>query len=122
MTWFEAYMLWNLDNLLGLCLFTGLISAGVTIFLIITRVAAEIDPPWKCVIPCGILAVLCFVVFLLTPRTETLLKIIATKKGVDAIQSDTGTQYLNETDKAIRNGLKLLNETIEKKLDKKEAD
>jgi hypothetical protein len=68
----------------------------------------------------GVIAGICAFLLVIVPSTAEVFKIIATKKGVDAIQSDTGTQYLNETDKAIRNGLKVLNQEIEKKLDKKE--
>jgi len=51
----------------------------------------------------------------------TCLKIIATKKGIDAAQSDIAAKHLGEVDKIIANGLKVLNQKIEKKLDEKEA-
>jgi hypothetical protein len=68
----------------------------------------------------SVISLICFGMFsVITPTTERFLKIIATKKGIDAIKSETGVKYIYETDKLITNGLKVLNEKIENKLEKK---
>jgi Na+/pantothenate symporter len=68
-----------------------------------------------------IVAIISAVTAVFIPSTDTVIKIIATKKGVDAIQSDTAVKYLSEADKAVTNGMKVLNQEIAKKLDKKEV-
>ena len=66
------------------------------------------------------MALISIVMTVFIPSTDTVIKIIVTKKGVDALQSDTALKYLSETDKVVTNGMKLLNKTIEKNLGKKE--
>ena len=129
MTWFEAYLLWNLDAIWGVATLFAVFSTILAIILWVFRtgiepesdsgVAIKMVKLWSMVTLIVCLVSLPLAVFL--PKTEQVLKIIATKKGVDAIQSDTAAKYLGEVNKTITNGLKVLNQEIEKKLDKKEA-
>lgn len=126
MTWFEAYMLWRLDAIQGLCIGV-VIACGV--YHIIGWMAYSIEHDYmedetkatlvKWFKRSAIVCAVCVLLIAIIPSTTELMKIIATKKGVDAIQSDTAAKYLGEVDKTITNGLKVLNQEIEKKLDKK---
>lgn len=141
MTWFEAYMLWNIGSIMIIFIPVVAVSClGVVVFTIIffdkahdvSRYEEDSESGWyktalywksfsckglKLCIPVAVLSIL---ILAIIPSTETIFKIIATKKGIDAIQSDTASKYFGEMDKAVTNGMKVLNQEIEKKLDKKE--
>ena len=148
MSWFEAYMLWNLGVIGKLFITLAILGTGWLVVCVVlwvnqldyasiyedstyedgkrkftkhTLIANRWQGYAKRTLKFIPVIIILFIVGVLTPPTETLLKIIATKKGIDVIQSDTGTKYLNEVDKAVSNGLKVLNREIEKKLDKKEV-
>ncbi len=146
MTWFEAYMLWSIGNIGIVFLVSGFAGLAWFVVCILMR-ASQLDfadiyadsaykegkekyarhmvkaDMWTGFIKKSLkflpVIVIVLTIGFLIPSTNTLLKIIATKKGVDAIQSDTAAKYLGEVDKTITNGLKVLNQEIEKKLDKK---
>jgi hypothetical protein len=64
------------------------------------------------------LAVIMWISATFVPSTETTLKIIATKKGADAAKFQTVQGSVDELTKIVDNGLKFLNQTIEKELNK----
>jgi len=147
MTYFEAYLLWNIGTIggwfIGLGVALIIVVVGVLIYYTICKSNMDIYSSWgerdkdylkakhnvetlrkpislmlKVFLPCAVLLLICGS---LVPNTTTVLKIIATKKGVDAIQSQTFQGYVDESASIVDNGLKLLNQEIEKKLNKKEA-
>jgi hypothetical protein len=126
MSWFEAYMLWRLDTinatliaLIAACGFHHMIGWLVYGLEGYDMEEATKTTMKKWFVRSGVIAGICAVLLVIVPSTTEVFKIIATKKGVDAIQSDTTAKYLSDADKAITNGMKLLNQEIEKKLDKK---
>jgi hypothetical protein len=128
MSYFEAYLLWQLNYIQGLFVALSILSgiAVLILFVITVIVTCEDDAEearglltWLKRCLWVFVPVLMLSIFI--PSTENVLKIIATKKGVDAIQSQTFTSYIDQSAKIVDNSLKLFNQEIEKKLDKKEA-
>lgn len=131
MTWFESYLLWSITSFKGLLIGLGL--TGV-VFVIISWLNYAMDCDFddrkdkkrisfcshctKLILP---FAIPILILGIMIPNTTTLLKIIATKKGVDAVQTQTFQGYVDKSATVIDNSLKFLNQEIEKKLDKKEV-
>jgi hypothetical protein len=128
MSYFEAYLLWQLNYIQGLFVGLSILSGiAVLIFFVMTVIVtcedgADEAEPWRDWLKrCLWVLVPVLILSIVIPSTETVLKIIATKKGVDAIQSQTFTGYIDQSAKVVDNSLKLLNQEIERKLEKKEA-
>jgi len=129
MTWFEAYLLWSVTSfkiVLSILGSVGLLFVGISWFFV--ALVYDLQPVknrisfcsrWtKRILP---LAIPILVLGIIIPDTTTLLKIIATKRGVDAVQSQTIQGYVDKSAAVIDNSLKLLNQEIEKKLNNKEV-
>lgn len=148
MTYFESYLLWNLGS------FSGFF--GILILLLITLSFVSAIPYWswlsntyysdrtkegdryyntyiekrkkvrKVCIKCLIGIICCLFLITIIPNTETVFKIVATKKGVDALQSKEMTKVLEragttatKVNDVVDNSLNLLNEVIESKMKNK---
>jgi len=142
MSYFEAYLLWTMGTISGVFGILGAVFLIGGLVCLINYLCHKLNKTrWKSYGPddcdyceacdgvkrwkpwlkisCQMffpIAVILFIFATLIPNTPTVLKIIATKKGVDAVQSDTFTGYLEESGKVIDNSLKLLNQEIEKKI------
>lgn len=143
MSWFEAYLLWSLNSFIAFSVILGAVSVLTFLMAYVLPFGcyAETVPDaakknydgyqkdydeyqrrrkivFRAMYILLPLMALCWLVAAVTPSTETVLKIIATKKGVDAVQSQTFQGYVDKSAAVIDNSLKLLNQTIEKRLDK----
>jgi len=126
MSGLEAYLLLMfsaIHNLfLAFCLLFGALFVGLRIVYAATRSQfdASGDPQRVNKGTKGLL--ISFLIFLiltvLTPTSETIIKMVLTKKGMDALQTQEFSQFVEEGSSFFDKSLKLLDLEIERRLEK----
>jgi len=139
MSWLESYIIWNIDSIKLLFeVIAGVTIAAIMLAICIYLYAISAELPLtpeseaerliykrfskKMFIICIFPFILSFLSAILIPTSDTLIKIIITKKGIDVVQSETAKNYFGEIDKTVSNTLKLLNQEVEKNLEKKKLN
>lgn len=140
MTWFEAYMLWKLGAVTNiLAISGGLLTAYCVIDWIIYGIEQEsvayhssgeerneakaiadkaLSRAKKVSAVFFPIAIFLWFIAVLVPSTTELLKIVATKKGVEILQSERVGRVGEKAGDIVENAMKLLNQTIEDKLNR----
>lgn len=127
MSWTEAYLLWNLGNAkllfglaagtIGVFIFINWVIVGA-IYMSYDETSETLPRAWKNTKKVLVWGIVALFISLFIPSTETMLKIVATKKGVDAIQSNAVQGYVNKSASIVDHSLELLDKTITEKLTK----
>ena len=124
MSWFEAYLLWRLDAIQGICvsiaiLFSTLVVCCIAGYIICESTSIDDDfseksqrtykrysQKWKKYRRISLIIFIPFLLLsLLVPSTSTVFKIVATKYGADALTSKTFDQYMGKPQKRLTTGL-----------------
>lgn len=144
MSWFSAYMLWTLSSIKTLFGVVTFISWSVTFVWIITALfwASEIreDRPrgdkekyleyaktWytrsrRLAWSVGVFASIAILFTTLLPNSETLVKIIATKKGVELMQTQRAQNIADKSGQLMEDSIELLIKTIQDKMNPKKQE